>query len=74
MSLKSAGAPWQPPTPIRLNLVFVPTAASAGLTDGRAKANLYTCSLVALNADTGKLVEITSSPRMATHRDAANPI
>jgi acido-empty-quinoprotein group A len=54
-----AGAPWQPPTyDPELNLLYVttgnPTSAFNGL--GREGSNLYTCSVVALNPDTGKLV------------------
>lgn len=58
-SLRSAGAPWQPPTyDPDLNLVYVPTGQPTPAYNGRQRegANLYTCSLVALNADTGKMV------------------
>lgn len=57
-SLRSAGAPWQPPTyDPELNLVYVPTGQPTPAYNGRQRegANLYTCSLVALNADTGKM-------------------
>ncbi|HEY7839901.1 MAG TPA: PQQ-binding-like beta-propeller repeat protein [Terriglobales bacterium] len=53
-----AGGPWQPVTyDPALNLVYVttgnPTPTYNGL--GRKGANLYTCSVVALNPDTGKM-------------------
>lgn len=53
-----AGGPWQPVTyDPALNLIYVttgnPTPSYNGL--GRKGANLYTCSVVALNPDTGKM-------------------
>ncbi|HVB40591.1 MAG TPA: PQQ-binding-like beta-propeller repeat protein, partial [Terriglobales bacterium] len=53
-----AGGPWQPVTyDPALNLIYVttgnPTPTYNGL--GRKGANLYTCSVVALNPDTGKM-------------------
>jgi alcohol dehydrogenase (cytochrome c) len=53
-----AGGPWQPVTfDPALNLIYVttgnPTPSYNGL--GREGANLYTCSVVALNPDTGKM-------------------
>ena len=57
-SLKSSGAPWQPPTyDPELNLLYVPTGQATPTYNGKSRegANLYTCSIVALNADTGKM-------------------
>jgi acido-empty-quinoprotein group A len=58
-SLRGAGGPWQPPTyDPDLNLMYIttgnPTPSFNGL--GREGADLYTCSLVAMNPDTGKIV------------------
>lgn len=53
------GMPWQPPTyDPELNLLYVPTGNPNPVLDGRSRegANLYTASIVALNADTGKMV------------------
>ena len=53
------GGPWQPLTyDPELNLVYVTTGNPnpVGATQSRPGDNLYTCSLVALNADTGKMV------------------
>ncbi len=53
-----AGAPWQPPTyDPTLNLLYVPTGQATPTYNGRSRegANLYTCSVVALNPDTGKM-------------------
>jgi acido-empty-quinoprotein group A len=55
---KSAGAPWQPPTyDPQLNLVYVTTGQPTPTYNGKSRegANLYTCSVVALNPDTGKM-------------------
>jgi len=52
------GGPWQPLTyDPALNLVYVATGNPnpVGATQSRAGDNLYTCSIVALNADTGKM-------------------
>jgi acido-empty-quinoprotein group A len=54
-----AGGPWQPITyDPELNLIYVttgnPTPSYNGL--GREGINLYTCSVVAMNPDTGKVV------------------
>lgn len=57
-SLRSAGAPWQPFTyDPELNLVYVTTGPATPTYNGRSRegANLYTCSIVALSADTGKM-------------------
>jgi alcohol dehydrogenase (cytochrome c) len=57
-SLKSSGAPWQPPTyDPELNLVYVTTGQATPTYNGKSRegANLYTSSVVALNADTGKM-------------------
>lgn len=56
---KGAGGPWQPGTyDPHLNLLYIPTGNPTPSFNGYARpgANLYTCSLVALNPDTGKLV------------------
>jgi acido-empty-quinoprotein group A len=53
-----AGGPWQPATyDPELNLLYVPTGNPTPSYNGRARegANLYTCSLVAINPDTGKV-------------------
>ena len=53
------GGPWQPLTyDPDLNLIYVTTANPnpVGATQSRKGDNLFTCSLVALNADTGKMV------------------
>ncbi len=60
-SLRSAGAPWQPLQPFtydpELNLVYVTTGQATPTYNGKSRegANLYTCSIVALNADSGKM-------------------
>lgn len=57
-SALGAGGPWQPPTyDPELNLMYVTTGNPTPTYNGRARegANLYTCSLVALNPDTGKV-------------------
>ena len=54
-----AGGPWQPPTyDPELNLIYVPTGNPAPVYVGKDRRgeNLWTSSIVALNADTGKLV------------------
>ena len=53
-----AGAPWQPPTyDPSLNLLYVPTGQATPTYNGRSRegANLYTCSVVALDPDNGKM-------------------
>jgi acido-empty-quinoprotein group A len=53
-----AGGPWQPATyDPELNLLYVPTGNPTPSYNGRARegANLYTCSLVAISPDTGKV-------------------
>ena len=53
------GGPWQPLTYDQdLNLIYVTTGNPnpVGATQSRKGDNLYTCSIVALNADTGKMV------------------
>jgi alcohol dehydrogenase (cytochrome c) len=53
------GGPWQPLTyDPELNLIYVTTGNPnpVGATKSRPGDNLFTCSLVALNADTGKMV------------------
>ena len=55
---KSAGAPWQPPTyDPQLNLLYVTTGQPTPTYNGKSRegANLYTCSVVALDPDTGKM-------------------
>ena len=52
------GGPWQPLTyDPALNLIYVTTGNPnpVGATQSRKGDNLYTCSIVALNADTGKM-------------------
>src|SRR5580658_188384 len=52
------GGPWQPLTyDPDLNLIYVSTGNPnpVGATQSRQGDNLYTCSIVALNADTGKM-------------------
>jgi acido-empty-quinoprotein group A len=59
VAARSAGAPWQPPTyDPELNLVYVPVGQPTPTYNGKSRegANLYTCSVVALSADTGKMV------------------
>ena len=55
----NVGAPWQPPTyDPDLNLLYVTTGNPTPTFNGHSRegANLYTCSVVALNPDTGKIV------------------
>jgi acido-empty-quinoprotein group A len=57
-SMRSAGAPWQPFTyDPELNLLFVTTGQPTPAYNGRSRegANLYTCSIVALNVDSGRM-------------------
>jgi acido-empty-quinoprotein group A len=54
-----AGAPWQQPTyDPELNLIYVTTGNPTPSYNGRSRegANLYTCSVIAMNPDTGKMV------------------
>jgi alcohol dehydrogenase (cytochrome c) len=70
LSLKSAGAPWQPPTyDPELNLLFVPTGQPTPTYNGKSRpgANLYTCSIVALDADTGKMAWYYQTSPHETH-------
>ena len=56
---RGGGMPWVPPTyDPELNLVYVPTGNPQPVMvgDSRKGDNLWTASIVALNADTGKLV------------------
>ncbi len=58
-SKHGGGGTWQPLTyDPELNLIYVTTGNPnpVGATQSRPGDNLFTCSLVALNADTGKLV------------------
>jgi acido-empty-quinoprotein group A len=53
-----AGAPWQPPTyDPELNLLYVTTGNPTPSYNGHAREgdDLYTCSIAALNLDTGKM-------------------
>ena len=57
-SLRSSGAPWQPFTyDPELNLVYVTTGQATPTYNGKSRegANLYTCSVVALDAETGRM-------------------
>ena len=70
LSLKSAGAPWQPPTyDPDLNLLYVPTGQPTPTYNGKSRegANLYTCSIVALNPDTGKMAWYYQTSPHETH-------
>jgi alcohol dehydrogenase (cytochrome c) len=52
------GSPWQPPTyDPELNLMYVPTGNPQPVLigDSRKGDNLFTCSIVALNPDSGKM-------------------
>ena len=54
-----AGAPWQQPTyDPELNLIYVTTGNPTPSYNGRSRegANLYTCSVLAMNPDTGRMV------------------
>jgi alcohol dehydrogenase (cytochrome c) len=67
---QGAGGPWQPPTyDPELNLIYVPTSnpAPVYVGTGRPGANLWTSSIVALNADTGKLVWYYQTSPHDTH-------
>ena len=55
---RGGGSPWQPPTyDPDLNLVYVTTGnpQPVMIGDSRKGDNLFTCSIVALNPDTGKM-------------------
>jgi alcohol dehydrogenase (cytochrome c) len=70
LALKSAGAPWQPPTyDPDLNLLYVPTGQPTPTYNGKSRegANLYTCSIVALNVDTGKMAWYYQTSPHETH-------
>ena len=65
-----AGGPWQPPTyDPELNLIYVTTGNPAPVYLGSARPgkNLWTSSIVALNADTGKLVWYFQTSPHDTH-------
>jgi alcohol dehydrogenase (cytochrome c) len=67
---RGAGAPWQPPTyDPDLNLLYVPTGQATPTYNGKSRegANLYTCSIVELNADTGKLAWYYQTSPHDTH-------
>ncbi|HEX6464548.1 MAG TPA: acido-empty-quinoprotein group A [Vicinamibacterales bacterium] len=69
-AMRSAGAPWQPATyDPDLNLLIVPTGQPTPTYNGKSRpgANLYTCSIVALNPDTGKLVWYYQTSPHDTH-------
>ena len=69
-ALRSAGSPWQPPTyDPGLNLLIVPIGQPTPTYNGKSRpgANLYTCSIVALNPDTGKLVWYYQTSPHDTH-------
>jgi alcohol dehydrogenase (cytochrome c) len=69
-SLKSSGAPWQPPTyDPELNLLYVPTGQATPTYNGKGRegANLYTCSIVALDVDTGKMAWYYQTSPHDTH-------
>ena len=64
------GMTWQMPTyDPTLNLLYVPTGNPnpVGAGQSRAGANLYTCSVVALNPDTGKMVWYYQTAPHNTH-------
>src|SRR5215471_9193194 len=70
LSLKSAGAPWQPPTyDPELNLLYVPTGQPTPTYNGKSRegANLYTCSIVALDVDTGRMAWYYQTSPHETH-------
>jgi alcohol dehydrogenase (cytochrome c) len=70
VSLKSSGAPWQPPTyDPDLSLLYVPTGQPTPTYNGKSRegANLYTCSIVALNVDTGKMAWYYQTSPHETH-------
>ena len=70
LAARSSGAPWQPPTyDPELNLVYVPTGQPTPTYNGKSRegANLYTCSIVALNADTGKMAWYYQTSPHDTH-------
>ncbi len=64
------GMTWQEPTyDPQLNLLYVPTGNPnpVGAPQSRAGDNLYTCSLVALNPDTGKMAWYYQTSPHDTH-------
>jgi acido-empty-quinoprotein group A len=70
LSLKSSGAPWQPPTyDPDLKLLYVPTGQPTPTYNGKSRegANLYTCSIVALNVETGKMAWYYQTSPHETH-------
>ena len=69
-SARGAGGPWQPATyDPDLNLIYVATGNPTPTYNGYARegANLYSCSLVALNADSGQLVSLYQFSPHDTH-------
>jgi alcohol dehydrogenase (cytochrome c) len=59
VAAKSAAAPWQTPTyDPELNLLYITTGQPTPTYNGKGRegANLYSSSVVALNADTGRMV------------------
>ncbi len=73
------GGPWQPLTYVpALNLIYVTTGNPnpVGATQSRKGDNLYTCSIVALNADTGKMAWYyqTSPHDMHDYDSAQTPV
>lgn len=67
---RGAGGPWQPPTyDPELNLIYVTTGNPAPVYVGTSRpgTNLWTSSIVALNADTGKLVWYYQTSPHDTH-------
>ena len=76
--LHGGGATWvQGSYDPDLNLIYWGTGNPHPVLDGRGRAgsNLYTCSIVALNADTGKLVwYFQPSPHDTTDRDATESV
>ena len=76
--LHGGGATWvQGSYDPDLNLIYWGTGNPHPVLDGRGRAgsNLYTCSIVALTADTGKLVwYFQPSPHDTTDRDATESV
>ena len=69
-SAAGAGAPWQPVTyDPQLNLIYVTTGNPTPTYNGKSREgdNLYTCSVVALNPDTGKLAWYYQTSPHDTH-------
>jgi acido-empty-quinoprotein group A len=67
---RGAGAPWQPPTyDPELDLVYVPTGQATPTYNGKSRpgSNLYTCSIVALHLETGKMAWYYQTSPHDTH-------